>query len=153
MHGSITGNQSYCSTFLNLLVTYETVHFLHHKGISKQYFSHGILKLVQQRTFNNFFSLQIKNSLFIKTIRDPIIIGSFRRQVYNYQFVNKLFVTCEHLVYNLPVKSKEIVVSLLLSSSDEGRSMAWSDQNDAVPSALKFTLEIPFLCWNFGDSP
>ena len=107
--------------------------FLHHKGISKQYFPYGILELTQQRTFHNFFALQIEDSLFIKTIRDPIIIRSFRRQVYNYQFFNKFFVSCELFMYNLPVKCKEIVVRLLLPAFDKVRSMARSDQNDTVP--------------------
>ena len=55
-------------------------------------------------------------------------------------------------MYNLPVKRKEIVVRLLLPAFDKVRSMARSDQNDAVPAATKFTPEIPFLCWNFTDA-
>ena len=91
---------------------------------------------MQQRTFHNFFALQIEDSVFIKTIWDPIIIGSFRRQVNNYQFFNKFFVSCELVMYNLPVKCKEIVVRLLLPAFDKVRSMARSNQNDAVHTTL-----------------
>ena len=67
----------------------------------------------------------------IEAIRYPVILGSFCEEGYN-QFVHKLFVFCELLVYSFAVKSDAIVDGFLLFVLYEGRSLTGPDQHYAV---------------------
>ena len=91
-----------------------------------------------------FFAFQLKYSLFIKTIGDPITFPPFRR-VYDNQFIHKFFVSCERVVYNFAVKREETILSFLLLVFDKGRSLACCKQYDAV-TAAKCPGEFLFLC-------
>ena len=72
----------------------------------------------------------MKYPISIEAIRYPVILGSFCEEGYN-QFVHKLFVFCELLVYSFAVKSDAIVDGFLLFV------FVWRTKPDGTRPALR----------------
>ena len=74
--------------------------------ISEQYFLHAIFKVSQGRgSFGRSFAVfHMKNSLFVETSRDPVILGAFSEVNNNKSVLDKFFVFCEFFVHNFAVE-------------------------------------------------
>lgn len=77
----------------------------------------------------------MKNSLVIETSRDPVILCSFREVDDDKSFLDKFFVSCQLVVNKFSIKRNKFTLPFLLPALNEGRSLSWSDQQDAVTVA------------------
>ena len=105
--------------------------------ISEQYFLHAIFKVSQGRgSFGRSFAVfHMKNSLFVETSRDPVILGAFSEVNNNKSVLDKFFVFCEFFVHNFAVKGDVIIVFFLLLVLDEGRGLVCPDQYNTLTTA------------------
>ena len=114
-----------------------------HEVISKQYLLHAIFKVGQSWSsiWRNFAVFYVKNLLFIKTFRNPVILRSSREVNDEESVLDKFFVLCELFMHNFSVKRDVISMFFLLLVLDEGQSLRCSDQHNTFTLA-KFFLEI-----------
>ena len=105
--------------------------------ISKQYFLHTIFKVGQGwSTFRGNVSIfHVKNSLFIKISRDPVILGPLREMNDNESVLDKFFVFCELFMDNFAIKKYVIFVLFLLLVLNEGQSLGCSNQHNTFTAA------------------
>ena len=92
----------------------------------------------------------MKNSIFVKTLWDPVILASLCEVNNKESVLDKFFVLCELFMHNFAVKKYVIFVFFLVLVLDEGQSLGWPNQHNTF-TAAKNCPEILFPNKNIRD--